>query len=189
MPLKRPDRHAQVGQTGFLTPDWMGFPSLSQNPFYNPPPKWFLHSDPPSLYLFSSQFWSVETPKHYPAGDTEYFRVCSSLQTSSSFFWRFPDSHGPRFKNSSGPGWAFRPSQPPQEPAHTYLQAIIMQVNPVLFCLSLLQELIGLNTSLPSLFGLRPGESDLEDLGIIQNSPKPLEKTHLHYWCGVSVPN
>lgn len=47
----------------------------------------------------------------------------------------------------------------------------------MLFCLSLLQELIGLNTSLPSLFGLRAGESDLEDLGFIQYRPKTLGKT------------
>lgn len=47
----------------------------------------------------------------------------------------------------------------------------------MLFCLSLLQELIGLNTSLPSLFGLRAGEPDLEDLGLNQYSPKNLGKT------------
>lgn len=45
-------------------------------------------------------------------------------------------------------------------------------MNPVLFCLSLLQELIGLNASLTSLFGLRAGESYLEDLGIIKYSPQ-----------------
>lgn len=53
----------------------------------------------------------------------------------------------------------------------------------MLFCLSLLQELIGLNTSLPGLLSLRAGESDLEDLAKIQYSPKTLgkKKTHLLY--------
>lgn len=41
-------------------------------------------------------------------------------------FWWLPDSHRPRFKNSSKLSWAFRPRRSPQLPAHTYLQAIIM---------------------------------------------------------------
>lgn len=58
----------------------------------------------------------------------------------------------------------------------------------MLFCLSLLQELIGLNTSLSSLFSFRAGESDLEDLGIIQYSPETLGKktqkpSALLIWC------
>lgn len=185
--FKPPERHAQVSPTGFLTPDWMGTPSLSQSPVYNPRPKWFLHSDPFFIFAQLSVLKCGDPKALSSRGDTEHCRVCSSLKTLLFFilFWWFPDSHGPRFKNSSALGWAFRPRQAPQEAAHTYLQAIIMQVDPVLLCLSLLQELVGLDTALPSLFRLRAGEPHLEDLPIIQHSPKTPGKnpSALLIWC------
>lgn len=60
----------------------------------------------------------------------------------------------------------------------------------MLFCLSLLQELIGLNTSLTSLFGFRAREPYLEDLDIIiiKYSPKTLGTKHLHYLFDTYVP-
>lgn len=43
-----------------------------------------------------------------------------------------------------------------------------MKMNPLLFCLPLLQELVGLHAPLASLLSLRAGESDLRDLGTVK---------------------
>lgn len=86
MPLKPPDRRAQVSQTGLLTLDWMGFPSLSWSPVHNAGPKWFLHSDPPFMFVQLSVLKRGDPKALSSRGDTEHCRVCCSLQTSSSSF-------------------------------------------------------------------------------------------------------
>lgn len=62
----------------------------------------------------------------------------------------------------------------PGPQTRAYPQAMVVQVDPGLLCVFLLQELIGLHSALAGLLGLRPGESHLE-VGWEEVTPSDLQ--------------
>lgn len=104
-----------VRQTGFLTLNWLGPPSLSQSPVHNPRPEWFLYSGAPFVFVQLSvlNLFQRGDPKALSSGGgREHCMVCSSLQTyfSSLSFDDCLIPMGPDLKTvldlaeSSGPG-------------------------------------------------------------------------------------
>lgn len=106
-----------TSQSNRISHTWLnGFPKPSRSPVYNPRPEWFLHSDPPFIFVHLSVLRHGDPKALSSRGDTEPCRICSSLQTSSSSL-SFDDSLiplGPDLKavldlaEPSGPGSPFR---------------------------------------------------------------------------------